>query len=463
MTEETAKVLINAGVDCTCRGPVAIKGKGTLTTYFVDALQDTGSSENTHCALRRGASYYSFKADEHGALLRQPLSPQVSTSVSSDTPTSRFLGIPKNGYKPLMKKSPEISSTPSNHAKKDVPPKEDPRTEVKITKSLPLPEELKSTKTTPEIKLQDESDLQKSEEVLRQEIENVTEERPKSVSETPDDHMMKIPMTLPRSSSHHSNISIEPENQSIVLPLGTNFDVRVPLFQDAPGSSSSSAQQSIVIVNNIYSGPITTVNVANSVDSPSISIINIHPVVTAAEGSINSVSERKHSVINFDSAFVTSQQGSQPSLESQMKTYVFNKPKPILKSDHTGIFINSDKDFQTTKEGRKVPIDDNRVSLMSPKRDRKYENPITSTELEIAANILCSSGSSSSVVYSNFSQPVPSLLNTTKSNKPHPILISNSDESTKGITNGSATHPAQIPLNLATMFMHIRKVVHLFQ
>lgn len=35
VTEDTAKVLINAGYTCECRGPTFVKGKGTLTTYFV--------------------------------------------------------------------------------------------------------------------------------------------------------------------------------------------------------------------------------------------------------------------------------------------------------------------------------------------------------------------------------------------------------------------------------------------
>ncbi|XP_045517213.1 adenylate cyclase type 2 isoform X2 [Pieris brassicae] len=35
VTEDTAKVLINAGYTCECRGPTFVKGKGTLVTYFV--------------------------------------------------------------------------------------------------------------------------------------------------------------------------------------------------------------------------------------------------------------------------------------------------------------------------------------------------------------------------------------------------------------------------------------------
>ncbi|CAH0729470.1 unnamed protein product, partial [Brenthis ino] len=35
VTEDTAKVLMNAGYTCECRGPTFVKGKGTLVTYFV--------------------------------------------------------------------------------------------------------------------------------------------------------------------------------------------------------------------------------------------------------------------------------------------------------------------------------------------------------------------------------------------------------------------------------------------
>lgn len=38
-TENTAKVLMDAGYKCECRGPTYVKGKGTLTTYFVKTNQ----------------------------------------------------------------------------------------------------------------------------------------------------------------------------------------------------------------------------------------------------------------------------------------------------------------------------------------------------------------------------------------------------------------------------------------
>ncbi|XP_060535203.1 adenylate cyclase type 2-like isoform X2 [Cylas formicarius] len=35
VTEDTAQILMNVGYECECRGPTFVKGKGTLTTYFV--------------------------------------------------------------------------------------------------------------------------------------------------------------------------------------------------------------------------------------------------------------------------------------------------------------------------------------------------------------------------------------------------------------------------------------------
>lgn len=40
VTEDTAKILMNAGYSCECRGPTYVKGKGTLTTYFVKTQFD---------------------------------------------------------------------------------------------------------------------------------------------------------------------------------------------------------------------------------------------------------------------------------------------------------------------------------------------------------------------------------------------------------------------------------------
>ena len=40
VTEETAKILMNAGYHLDCRGPTYVKGKGTLTTYFVKTVFD---------------------------------------------------------------------------------------------------------------------------------------------------------------------------------------------------------------------------------------------------------------------------------------------------------------------------------------------------------------------------------------------------------------------------------------
>ncbi|XP_075224793.1 adenylate cyclase type 2 Ac76E [Lycorma delicatula] len=40
VTEDTAKILMGAGYECECRGPTYVKGKGTLTTYFVKTQFD---------------------------------------------------------------------------------------------------------------------------------------------------------------------------------------------------------------------------------------------------------------------------------------------------------------------------------------------------------------------------------------------------------------------------------------
>lgn len=40
VTEDTACVLRNAGYELTLRGPIHVKGKGTLTTYFVKTIFD---------------------------------------------------------------------------------------------------------------------------------------------------------------------------------------------------------------------------------------------------------------------------------------------------------------------------------------------------------------------------------------------------------------------------------------
>lgn len=43
VTEETANLLTEAGYELECRGPTFVKGKGTLTTYFVRTPFDTKS------------------------------------------------------------------------------------------------------------------------------------------------------------------------------------------------------------------------------------------------------------------------------------------------------------------------------------------------------------------------------------------------------------------------------------
>lgn len=44
--EDTAEILQNAGYTCECRGPTHVKGKGTLTTYYVKTSLDEQRSQN---------------------------------------------------------------------------------------------------------------------------------------------------------------------------------------------------------------------------------------------------------------------------------------------------------------------------------------------------------------------------------------------------------------------------------
>lgn len=46
VTEDTATVLRNAGYEIVCRGPTYVKGKGTLTTYFVTTPWDDREEQN---------------------------------------------------------------------------------------------------------------------------------------------------------------------------------------------------------------------------------------------------------------------------------------------------------------------------------------------------------------------------------------------------------------------------------
>ncbi|XP_042876635.1 adenylate cyclase type 2-like [Penaeus japonicus] len=71
VTEETAAIFQGAGWKCECRGPRAIKGKGTLVTYLVTTPQDPPASE-----LRNAASAYALRPEE-GALLRRPTAASV--------------------------------------------------------------------------------------------------------------------------------------------------------------------------------------------------------------------------------------------------------------------------------------------------------------------------------------------------------------------------------------------------
>lgn len=49
VTEDTAKILTAAGYECECRGPTYVKGKGTLTTYFVKTQYDMKLKQSIDC------------------------------------------------------------------------------------------------------------------------------------------------------------------------------------------------------------------------------------------------------------------------------------------------------------------------------------------------------------------------------------------------------------------------------
>ena len=45
MTEDTAQILMQAGYECFCRGPIFVKGKGMITTYFVKTPFDNNEKK----------------------------------------------------------------------------------------------------------------------------------------------------------------------------------------------------------------------------------------------------------------------------------------------------------------------------------------------------------------------------------------------------------------------------------
>ncbi|KAB7502467.1 Adenylate cyclase type 2, partial [Armadillidium nasatum] len=120
VTEETAKVLIDAGWNCYCRGPTLIKGKGTLTTYIVQPPQENESLEN------KSSKLCGVKNEDCGALLKSPFflpppnvpniipseNPSPDIQINQDSPNDK---IKKESSK-LKKEEPiqrtEIQSTP---------------------------------------------------------------------------------------------------------------------------------------------------------------------------------------------------------------------------------------------------------------------------------------------------------------------------------------------------------------
>ena len=273
MTEETATVLMHAGVECTCRGPIAVKGKGTLTTYFVTTPQEGGSLTDPK-GLKRGNSCYAFKSEDQGALLRNPVDAAQTDKGAADKDASinKLLEVPTIDVKP---------QSANGHDK--------------VTCSATTVSEISpfDSKINPPISINNEilncemaviSDpLNGHEHISSANIANNI-----SGARCVDEHLVGADESGSKDKNIHylpdksnpSIISIESDSRSIILPIGSNLDVRVPLFHDSTDNDNhTSKQQSIVIVNNMYSKPITSVSMTTTNVSPNISIINIHPIL----------------------------------------------------------------------------------------------------------------------------------------------------------------------------------------
>ncbi|KAF2362818.1 Adenylyl cyclase class-3/4/guanylyl cyclase [Trinorchestia longiramus] len=397
VTEETAKVLMGTGLECACRGPIVVKGKGTLTTYFVIAPQEpSGFSESS--GLKRGASFYSFKPEDHGALIRgnadilvkkeeklaacsktlivpfaqdssgkllpesmkAPLpnfaaSSSVTNKVAEKTACCRSVDNDSTSDRTV---SSETQSNASVFHKPGVPIENVEETVAEALSSIVVTDTselndssipISDDKFKPDAK---ENDIEKhpkeqirtgiSHPLLAEDKEekdnrietnlasnnesswpntNVVEESTgrgsppskNSIPTTPNLSNIDKPASKEQlkfsdedkkqksPECRHSNISIETDNRSILFPIGSNLDVRLPIFNDKSSILPETRnQQSIVIVNNMYSGPITSVNVVPSNNTPSISIINIHPMLTPSNCSNDSSAhQRKHSIVSF--------------------------------------------------------------------------------------------------------------------------------------------------------------------
>ncbi|XP_069960075.1 adenylate cyclase type 2 isoform X2 [Cherax quadricarinatus] len=84
VTEETAAILQGAGWACECRGPTLIKGKGTLTTYFVSTPYDPPVSE-----LRPTASSHALGSEGAALPARVPFGLRRENSANLKVPSDQ--------------------------------------------------------------------------------------------------------------------------------------------------------------------------------------------------------------------------------------------------------------------------------------------------------------------------------------------------------------------------------------
>lgn len=284
MTEETARVLMGAGVECVCRGPIAIKGKGTLITYFVTSPQEGGSLTDPMGLKRGNSCYFLSRKDDEGALLRNPLGKQPAGGGGKLTTTDTtvvdikpvFLEVPSQDQQKVLATEDKGEET------------ENMQEQVATDNKSSLLSSVSGDPSQNNCSINSEANKKETSSSILQ-ITKLPKQVPtikytESVNVKADnDNREQAGVRVARNDSQRSNISIEPDNRSIILPIGSNIDVRVPIFQDSTANIQNREinQQSIVIVNNMYSSPITSINMAASDASPSISIINIHPIATS--------------------------------------------------------------------------------------------------------------------------------------------------------------------------------------
>lgn len=386
-------------MECVCRGPIAVKGKGTLTTYFVISPQESSSLADPK-GLKRGASFYSFKPEDHGALIRG--SADITTKPVPKPAAAKAVIVSSKEEAKIIPPAVTLSSFGKPDLKNNMPANELLESGLKIPGSVGMKSEEKlrcNNSPQAESKMLDPSKLYVKRDSFSlatdgllakiSEVSSVSSNCPDplvNVSETTtvtsnaehsvnssgkpeprnEPRLVQVsPPCIPRTPApinevvtgglrhdittaeispqtgnfsglaeneplimtdssdskcwekgegspspnytsqgdrRQGNISIQSDNRSILLPIGSNLDVRLPIFHENTNltSPSSNQQQSIVIVNNMYSSPITSVDLASSCTTPSISIINIHPMLpTASVENEKSPQPRKRSTVSL--------------------------------------------------------------------------------------------------------------------------------------------------------------------